>query len=307
MIGDKKYIRNKDGDIEFSLDNLKAYLDSILIEMAKDKNGKSPDIVTPSIEEYLRLYPCAERPKEYSNYIIESEPFIISEEKQSEEFNEEMSDEEKLTSVVQKERKYLMKNFDLVHESLAGECEDSTARVILDCTSKGFENAMFLSPNRYLGGEGHNCTIASLNGKSYLIDCTYRQFFTKSQVYSKAGKEHHHCGMYMIADENRKNVAEQILKYGWIEATPENLKAYMDGYEMAKRKSFSETEISAEEYLKMLSEDETFPIHIKSTQELGRETLDVQKETAYIDSTQESIEKEQKIIEDKDKNTQELQ
>ena len=41
MIGDKKYIRNKDGDIEFSLDNLKAYLDSILIENSKISCEKS--------------------------------------------------------------------------------------------------------------------------------------------------------------------------------------------------------------------------------------------------------------------------
>lgn len=66
----------------------------------------------------------------------------------------------------------------------------------------------------------------------------------------------------MIADEKRKEVAERILKYGWIEATPENLKAYMDGFEMDKRHSFEETGISAEEYIKKLGEHKSHPIHI---------------------------------------------
>ena len=47
-------------------------------------------------------------------------------------------------------------------------------------------------------------------------------------------------------------------------------------------------------------------IQIKSTQDLGRETMDVQRETAYMDDTQESIRKEQKLIEDKNKNAQQL-
>lgn len=44
----------------------------------------------------------------------------------------------------------------------------------------------------------------------------------------------------------------------------------------------------------------------KSVQDLGREAIDIQEETSYIDKTQEDLEREQKTIEDKDKNTQEL-
>lgn len=106
------------------------------------------------------------------------------------------------------------------------------------------------------GIEGHNCTIANSKSKSYLIDCTYRQFFR-----DKYDKESH-CGYYMVQDEMRRRVAEQILKYGWIEATPENIKAYMDGFEMAKRHSLEETGISPEEYVRMLEESEQWPMHI---------------------------------------------
>ena len=72
----------------------------------------------------------------------------------------------------------------------------------------------------------------------------------------------------MIADEKRKDVAEQILREGWVEATPENLKAYMDGFEMAKVESFEETGISAEEYMKRLTEHDTHPIHIVTPRQM---------------------------------------
>ncbi len=78
----------------------------------------------------------------------------------------------------------------------------------------------------------------------------------------------------MISDEKRKKVAEQLLKYGWLEATPENIKAYMDGFEMGKRKSFEETGISAEEYIKRLNEHETSPIHIITPRQMVEAAID---------------------------------
>lgn len=267
-IGEQKYIRTKDGDVEFSLDNLKTYLDHVIIQAACDKSDiispnlikkieeANKDFITPDVEEYLKLYPCAKISKVYSNFIIENSPYI--EQDYSENYSEQMSDEEKLMSIVQKERRYLMQDFDLKKDNLGGECENSSARIILDCTSKGLNDATYLSPHKYVGGEGHNCAIANLNGKSYLIDCTYSQFFVKDPWIKD------HCGIYMMSNEKRKEVANQILKYGWIEATPENIKAYMDGFTMAERKSFEETGITAEEYVEMLKDNENNPINVIS-------------------------------------------
>lgn len=78
----------------------------------------------------------------------------------------------------------------------------------------------------------------------------------------------------MIADEKRKAVAVQILKAGWVEATPENLKAYMDGFEMAKRGSFEETGISSEEYMKRLADHKTHPIHIVTLRQMIEAAID---------------------------------
>lgn len=266
-LGDEKYIRTKDGDIEFSLDNLKTFLDEVIIQAACNESVANPslkkrieeakkDFITPSIEEYLKLYPCEEKSNKYSNFIIENTPYI--EQNYIEDYSEQMSDEEKLTSIVQKERRYLMQDFDLKNDNLGGECENSSARIILDCTSKGLSDATYLSPHKYVGGEGHNCAIANLNGKSYLIDCTYSQFFVKDPWINN------HCGIYMMNNKKRSEVANQILMYGWIEATPENIKAYMDGFTMAERESFEETGITAKEYIEMLKSNKDNPINVIS-------------------------------------------
>lgn len=266
-LGDEKYIRTKDGDIEFSLDNLKTFLDEVIIQAACNESVANPslkkrieeakkDFITPSIEEYLKLYPCEEKSNKYSNFIIENTPYI--EQNYIEDYSEQMSDEEKLTSIVQKERRYLMQDFDLKNDNLGGECENSSARIILDCTSKGLSDATYLSPHKYVGGEGHNCAIANLNGKGYLIDCTYSQFFVKDPWINN------HCGIYMMNNKKRSEVANQILMYGWIEATPENIKAYMDGFTMAERESFEETGITAKEYIEMLKSNKDNPINVIS-------------------------------------------
>lgn len=78
----------------------------------------------------------------------------------------------------------------------------------------------------------------------------------------------------MVADEKRKEVAQQILKHGWIEATPENIKAYMDGFEMAVKRSFEETDISAEEYMERLATDELHPIHIVTRRQIAEAATD---------------------------------
>ena len=56
--------------------------------------------------------------------------------------------------------------------------------------------------------------------------------------------------------------------------TPENLKAYMDGFEMASKKSFEETGISAEEYIERLINHNTHPIHIVTPRQMVEAAID---------------------------------
>lgn len=269
---DKKKVAEqilKYGFIEATPENLENYISGfILSSLGRDAISDS-SIPMPPIEFYeeylgqesnvinMQQSDVTKRKK----FITDSEPYIQSD--YSDEYNIHMTDEEVLTNIVQKERRYLMQEHDLIHEGLAGACEGSTKRIMLDCTSKGLDDAVFLCPKYYVDDpekiESHNCTIVQLNGKSYLIDCTYRQFFIEE---SSTGKRRQHCGEYMVNNDTRKRVANQILKYGWIQATPENIKAYIDGFIMAGNRSATETGISAEEYVRRLAEHSQFPIQI---------------------------------------------
>lgn len=169
----------QDGEIEFTEKNLKLYMDAFLILVSGDKT-----VERPTIDEYNEILGLSTLKKfgtVTDTYIIDSEPYIMND-FHNNQFNQKMSPEEKLTNIVQKERHFLMKSRNLMAESLIGDCEDSMARISFDCASKGFTNTHYLFPAFYLdnGAKGHNCTITTLNGENYLIDCTYRQFFIKS-------------------------------------------------------------------------------------------------------------------------------
>ena len=105
----------------------------------------------------------------------------------------------------------------------------------------------------------------------------------------------------MINDEKRKKVAEQILKYGWIEATPENIKAYMDGFEMERNHSFNETGISGDEYIQRLAEHSQYPIHIVTNREIMEADIensitsrDLKNATGILQSLQKENDIEEK-------------
>ena len=123
----------------------------------------------------------------------------------------------------------------------------------------------------------HSVSIVRIDDKKYLVDCAYRQFFNFDKTNSIDTQSYNtiNLGMFMLKDNKSRQFVTQLLNYGFIEATPENLKVYMDGFEMARRKSFEETGISAEEYIKMLTEDGTIPIHIITSREIVE--LDIMK------------------------------
>lgn len=265
----------KYGFIEATPENLKSYAESIITAFLGKDSINQEILSRDFFEKYLNkgisqekipMNDYEDNKTKQQTFICESVPYIQKD--VDDEYNINMSAQEILTRIVQKERRHLMKQHDLLSEGLSGECEGSTKRIMLDCTSKGFD-AVFLAPGYYSPkktrlvdgkniniprAEGHNCTFVDIHHKNYIIDCTYRQFFLDD------GREH--CGKYMLADKKREGVARQILKYGWIEATPENIKAYMDGFEMARMKSFENTGTSPDEYIGRLVAHKEFPIRM---------------------------------------------
>lgn len=272
----------KYGFIEATPENLKNYAESIITAFL-GKDSINQEILSRDFyEKYLNkgisqgkipMNDQEDNKTKQQTFICESVPYIQKD--VDDEYNINMSAQEILTRIVQKERRHLMKQHDLLSEGLSGECEGSTKRIMLDCTSKGFD-AVFLAPGYYSPkktrlvdgkniniprAEGHNCTFVDIHHKNYIIDCTYRQFFLDD------GREH--CGKYMLTDKKREGVARQILKYGWIEATPENIKAYMDGFEMARMKSFEDTGTSPDEYIGRLVVHKEFPIRMSGYNNQG--------------------------------------
>ncbi|MFR2787402.1 MAG: hypothetical protein ACLTBX_01255 [Clostridia bacterium] len=272
----------KYGFIEATPENLKNYAESIITAFL-GKDSINQEILSRDFyEKYLNkgisqgkipMNDQEDNKTKQQTFICESVPYIQKD--VDDEYNINMSAQEILTRIVQKERRHLMKQHDLLSEGLSGECEGSTKRIMLDCTSKGFD-AVFLAPGYYSPkktrlvdgkniniprAEGHNCTFVDIHHKNYIIDCTYRQFFLDD------GREH--CGKYMLTDKKREGVARQILKYGWIEATPENIKAYMDGFEMARMKSFEDTGTSPDEYIGRLVAHKEFPIRMSGYNNQG--------------------------------------
>ena len=98
----------------------------------------------------------------------------------------------------------------------------------------------FTDREKLYDGHGyHYFLMVEIGSGEYIVDCTYRQFFRLDRnlherlgVYGLSG-----CnpGYYMLLNPERKRVADTILKRGWIKATADNFKNYMDGFALSFR------------------------------------------------------------------------
>lgn len=139
------------------------------------------------------------------------------------------------------------KDFKSLSEiSLMDKCEKASCYTNDLCREMSIKNEPIIiwpgftrMPELYDGNGYHCINIVHLNGKKYVIDCTYRQFFTlvrndleRIKVMGLSGC---HAGIFMTKTKERLELANQILKYGWFEATPKNLKNYFDGFALSYR------------------------------------------------------------------------
>ena len=230
----------------------------------------SNTVVTKQYKNHKRIINALE-----SVYIIESVPSI----EENIVYKDEMSSDEKANYIAQRMRQLLLdpeKNnrgidYDLSADNLRGECRNTTKLLLEECTELNTQTIMRRGSRNPIIADGfdtkfdlgitendnHSFGIVEIDGKKYIIDCTYRQFFsvTKNIEFNEFGRVRD-AGRYMLADEQRKKFAEQLLKYGYIEATPENLKLYLDGFVLADRKSkeSDRTDITPEEYQQKIAD-----------------------------------------------------
>lgn len=237
-----------------------------LMEELQQLLSSNPE-VTKQYKNHKRIINALE-----SVYIIESVPSI----EENIVYKDEMSSDEKANYIAQRMRQLLLdseKNnrgidYDLSTDNLRGECRNTTKLLLEECTELNTQTIMRRGSRNPIIADGfdtkfdlgitendnHSFGIVEIDGKKYIIDCTYRQFFSVTKNIDFGSVRD--AGRYMLADEQRKSFAEQLLKYGYIEATPENLKMYFDGFVLADRKSkeSDSIEITPEEYQQKIAD-----------------------------------------------------
>ena len=189
-------------------------------------------------------------------YIIPSEPEItnISEEivipivdklKDGLSITEEEADI-LLQYVVQNARNIMGKDCDITSSSLLGKCGYGQALTMVPFEQIGVETTINNTVNfpncNYLHAFGTvKIPIVGDKSNQYLIDVTYRQFFSSVTacfgryyvpymgIRAKNAPMH---GYHMIRYPGGKEIASKLLKDGYIKLTPEVLKAYGTCFEL---------------------------------------------------------------------------
>lgn len=130
---------------------------------------------------------------------------------------------------------------------LAGKCETISYYVKEECAKFGIKSEIIkINPgfsedlNLYNGKGYHYFNTLSYRGKEYLMDLSYSQFFKQDSgnMLSKLGVPFIlpcKAGIYMLIDEQREKIANDIIDRGWIPFTEENLKHYFDGFMLSAR------------------------------------------------------------------------
>lgn len=146
-------------------------------------------------------------------------------------------------------RKYLLKEISFGYDfgffesfDLLGECIKATEFANYTTAKIGIQSwKVTICPNFDSSKRKgvHTFLLVLINGESYILDCTYSQFFTKLRcnlnrlgVPLLVGPA---PGAFMQMTEERQKVAMELLTRGWIKCTPDRVKTYLDGFMLSYR------------------------------------------------------------------------
>ena len=207
-----------------------------------------------------------------------------------------------LDYIVHQTRKERSKWNDIKNDPLKQLCIDTSYSLEDICKGIGIDTIHIGINPQLQYGSFHHFTIVRVpfsdgTMKNYIVDCTYRQFFTKSDSnprrigVMRGPAKGCSIGYFMTMNEKRKKMAEELLQNGYIEATPEVIKAYFDAILFSDRDSSYYEEhgldylnpddieraeyFSAEKYLDILSV--TLGRQSKSISEVAKEILTSKK------------------------------
>lgn len=205
------------------------------------------------------------------------------------------SPEELLDELVYSTRKRLVRSWGIINDldtmNLGDKCRLASSTFYKKAKSLGLDvKRIILHPGYskddklYDGNGFHYFNLIRIEEELYLVDCSYAQFFYRGKndlerlgLYNFSGC---YPGIYMIQSEERRKVAEKILRCGWIEATEDNIKDYLDGFTLMYRNGLYyedkgiadyEVDYSYDDYMNFLYGDDNQVKHE------GKEFLGFQK------------------------------
>ena len=127
----------------------------------------------------------------------------------------------------------------LEKSSLSQQCLISTSNIQDYCEKTNIPCTRYCCSPTLGKGKFHAFCILDFkleNGEtvSYLVDCTYRQFFTYRKAFLErlglVGFAGCCMGKFMLMNDSRKKTAKGLLKNGYMLLTAENIKNYFDGF-----------------------------------------------------------------------------
>lgn len=183
-------------------------------------------------------------------------------------FNSSFNEKEILDTIVYQTRKCIcdeLGSFVGIHnDPLFNLCRMTSSYVKINANKAKINcHTIMLSPylNMKLdGGIYHYASIITIGDKKYIVDLTYKQFFTA--VYcalERKGMPGYSVvlpGVFMLMNDSRYKTASELLKSGYIEATDENIKNYMDGFIISYRNNVYYDDMGFVDYTTHYSADD---------------------------------------------------
>lgn len=183
-----------------------------------------------------------------------------------------------------------VRNVNLGRIDLLGQCNNASVNVNFICQAIKIPCKIYTIPpafcsesNVYGKGGNHQFCLVTIGNKKYIVDLTYSQFFLMRENYlNRLGIPllgGCHPGVYMTLDERNKNFAEILMRDGFIEASDENLKLYLDGFAISYRNGLYyedmdsilyTTNYTADDYRNFLEEKDSQVNH-EPVEMLGRQ------------------------------------
>lgn len=246
-----------------------------------------------------------------NSFIVENTPFYNFDYNIRKNEVEYLNEEELIKYIVHRVRSFIiasysvngnLKKVDLSRIDLLNQCNAVSMNVNFICQAIKIPCKVYtIHPafcsefNVYGRGGNHQFCLVTIGNKKYIVDLTYSQFFLM--------RENHlnrigipllggcNPGVYMSLDEIRENFAKTLMRDGFIEATDENLKLYLDGFAISYRNGLYyedmdpisyTTDYTAEDYMNFLEERDSQVNH-EGVEVLGRQKRLLKKKYKKFD------------------------